>query len=70
MYEYKLHQSDCFVQYYPDLYPGRRGSLAPWSLRLLLAELPSHAGQQVLQLLGLHQAVLCCTCNCSCRLLL
>merc|ERR1719427_37088 len=42
-----LETADMYYQYYPDLYPGRRGSLAPWSLRLLLAELPSHAGQQV-----------------------
>lgn len=42
-----LERPDLFFQYYPDLYPNRRGSLVPWSLRLLLAELPQYNGQQV-----------------------
>ena len=35
------------MQYHPELYPGRRGSMAPWSLRLLLAELPGYSSKQV-----------------------
>ena len=36
----ELDKPDVFLQYYPELYAGRRGSLAPWSMRLLLAQLP------------------------------
>jgi len=43
-----LENPDLFYQYYPELYPNRRGSLAPWSLRLLLAELPMYNNKQVL----------------------
>ena len=36
-----------FYQFYPEVFAGRRGSLAPWSLRLLLAELPMYNNKQV-----------------------
>lgn len=32
-------------QFYPDTYEGRTGSIVPFSLRLLLAELPGHLGK-------------------------
>ncbi|CAG9792889.1 unnamed protein product [Diatraea saccharalis] len=36
---------DMFYQFYPDTYGNRSGSLVPFSLRLLVAELPGHAGK-------------------------
>ena len=42
-----LDNPDMFYQYYPELYPNRQGSLATWSLRLLLAELPMYNNKPV-----------------------
>ncbi|XP_063542484.1 trafficking protein particle complex subunit 12 [Cydia strobilella] len=38
-------QPDMYYQFYPDQYENRTGSLVPFALRLLIAEMPSHAGQ-------------------------
>ncbi|KAL4705456.1 hypothetical protein ACJJTC_007028 [Scirpophaga incertulas] len=36
---------DMFYQFYPETYGNRTGSLVPFSLRLLVAELPGHVGK-------------------------
>ncbi|XP_013200035.2 trafficking protein particle complex subunit 12 [Amyelois transitella] len=36
---------DTFYQFYPDTYENRVGSMVPFSLRLLVAELPAHVGR-------------------------
>ncbi|CAH2057014.1 unnamed protein product, partial [Iphiclides podalirius] len=40
-----LSKPDMFYQFYPDSYENRTGSLVPFSLRLLIAELPGHVGK-------------------------
>lgn len=35
-----LNRSDIYYEYYPEMYSGRKGSMASFSFRLLLAELP------------------------------
>ncbi|XP_060515744.1 trafficking protein particle complex subunit 12 isoform X2 [Cylas formicarius] len=41
----QLDKPDVFYQFYPDMYSGRSGSIASFSFRLLLAELPLHCGK-------------------------
>ncbi|KAM3955835.1 trafficking protein particle complex subunit 12 [Aphomia sociella] len=40
-----FNKPDMFYQFYPDTYESRTGSLVPFSLRLLIAELPGHVGK-------------------------
>ncbi|XP_071807713.1 trafficking protein particle complex subunit 12-like [Asterias amurensis] len=40
-----LDRPDIYFEYYPDLFPGRKGSMVPFSLRVLHAELPLYLGK-------------------------
>lgn len=41
----QLEKPDVFYQFYPEMYGGRPGSIASFSFRLLLAELPMHCSK-------------------------
>ncbi|XP_072026214.1 trafficking protein particle complex subunit 12-like isoform X2 [Amphiura filiformis] len=40
-----MDQPDLYFEYYPDLYPGRKGSMVPFSFRVIHAELPQYTGK-------------------------
>lgn len=57
-----LDQPDLFYEYYPAIYPGRRGSMVPFSMRLLHAELPQYLAKPQEALDRLHNLKsVCCT---------
>ncbi|XP_055383795.1 trafficking protein particle complex subunit 12 [Condylostylus longicornis] len=39
-----LNRPDIFFEYYPDMYDGKKGSMACFSFRVLLAEVPIYTG--------------------------
>lgn len=39
-----LDKPDIYYEFYPDTYPGKKGSMASFSFRILLAGLPQHQG--------------------------
>ncbi|XP_071484435.1 trafficking protein particle complex subunit 12-like [Diadema antillarum] len=40
-----MDKPDLFFEYYPDLYPGRKGSIIPFSFRVIHAELPMYVSK-------------------------
>lgn len=42
---YNLDKPDMYYSFYPELYGSRSGSMASFSFRLLLAEIPAHCGK-------------------------
>ncbi|KAM9842137.1 trafficking protein particle complex subunit 12 [Aulostomus maculatus] len=55
-----LDQPDIFYEYYPAAYPGRRGSMVPFSMRLLHAELPQYLAKPQEALDRLHNLKTVC----------
>ncbi|XP_042356318.1 trafficking protein particle complex subunit 12 [Plectropomus leopardus] len=55
-----LDQPDLFYEYYPAVYPGRRGSMVPFSMRLLHAELPQYLAKPQEALDRLHNLKTVC----------
>lgn len=49
-----LDQPDLYYEYHPTAYPGRRGSMVPFSMRLLHAELPQYLAKPQEALDRLH----------------
>ncbi|KAM4772849.1 trafficking protein particle complex subunit 12 [Rhinophrynus dorsalis] len=55
-----LDQPDLYYEYYPHVYPGRRGSMVPFSMRVLHAELRQYLGNPQESLDRLHNMKTVC----------
>uniref|UniRef100_A0A1A8J0A1 Trafficking protein particle complex subunit 12 n=1 Tax=Nothobranchius kuhntae TaxID=321403 RepID=A0A1A8J0A1_NOTKU len=55
-----LDHPDLYYEYYPSVYPGRRGSMVPFSMRLLHAELPQYLAKPQEALDRLHNLKTVC----------
>ncbi|KAL4624077.1 trafficking protein particle complex subunit 12-like [Arapaima gigas] len=55
-----LDQPDLYYEYYPSAYPGRRGSMVPFSMRILHADLPQYLGKPQESLDRLHSMKTVC----------
>ncbi|XP_005082079.1 trafficking protein particle complex subunit 12 [Mesocricetus auratus] len=56
-----LDQPDLYYEYYPHVYPGRRGSMVPFSMRILHAELQQYLGNPQDSLDRLHNVRTVCS---------
>ncbi|XP_015335503.1 trafficking protein particle complex subunit 12 [Marmota marmota marmota] len=56
-----LDQPDLYYEYYPHVYPGRRGSMVPFSMRILHAELQQYLGNPQESLDRLHRIKTVCS---------
>ncbi|XP_023564105.1 trafficking protein particle complex subunit 12 isoform X1 [Octodon degus] len=56
-----LDQPDLYYEYYPHVYPGRRGSMVPFSMRILHAELQQYLGNPQESLDRLHGVKTVCS---------
>lgn len=56
-----LDQPDLYYEYYPLVYPGRRGSMVPFSMRILHAELQQYLGNPQESLDRLHRVKAVCS---------
>ncbi|XP_013928449.1 PREDICTED: trafficking protein particle complex subunit 12-like [Thamnophis sirtalis] len=56
-----LDQPDLYYEYYPHVYPGRKGSMVPFSMRILHAELQQYLGNPQESLDRLHNMKTICT---------
>uniref|UniRef100_A0ABI7VQ69 Trafficking protein particle complex 12 n=1 Tax=Felis catus TaxID=9685 RepID=A0ABI7VQ69_FELCA len=56
-----LDQPDLYYEYYPQVYPGRRGSMVPFSMRILHAELQQYLGNPQESLDRLHRVKAVCS---------
>ncbi|XP_057597298.1 trafficking protein particle complex subunit 12 isoform X2 [Hippopotamus amphibius kiboko] len=56
-----LDQPDLYYEYYPHVYPGRRGSMVPFSMRILHAELQQYLGSPQEALDRLHRVKAVCS---------
>ncbi|KAM7174065.1 trafficking protein particle complex subunit 12 [Macrochelys suwanniensis] len=56
-----LDQPDLYYEYYPHVYPGRKGSMVPFSMRILHAELEQYLGNPQESLDRLHSMKTICT---------